>query len=351
MKTIYLLDPFQDPRWADLVDRHPRSSVFHTVAWLEALQQTYGYQPVAYATSPSGGSLEDGLVFCRVKSWITGRRLISLPFSDHCEPLLNSASDEPAFATALEQTLHREKLRYIEIRPVQPFAATTDLCRPTQTYAFHQIDLGPDLATLFKNCHKSSMQQKIQRAAREGLICETGRSEALLDAFWTLLLITRRRHGVPPQPRSWFRNLIRCFGDALQIRVAFQDRRPVASILTLRHKDTLVCKYSCSDTRWNNLGGTQVLFWRAMEEARRDGLRVFDLGRSDSGNAGLIEFKNRWGAACSTLTYVRLSAAPPAKIAATRGCGWAQRIATAVAPGVPDRLFSTIGSALYRHIA
>jgi lipid II:glycine glycyltransferase (peptidoglycan interpeptide bridge formation enzyme) len=137
----------------------------------------------------------------------------------------------------------------------------------------------------------------------------------------------------------------------LQIRVAFRHRQPVASILTLRHKVTLVYKYGCSDERFNNLGGTQLLFWRAIEEARRDGLRVFDLGRSDSDNAGLIEFKNRLGAARSTLTYVRLSAAPPAMIAATRGAGWARRIAKAVAPRVPDRLLSTIGSALYRHIA
>jgi CelD/BcsL family acetyltransferase involved in cellulose biosynthesis len=351
VKAIYPIDPLQDPRWAELVDRHPGASVFHTVAWLEALQRTYGYQPVAYTTSAPGARLEDGQVFCKVESWITGRRLISLPFSDHCEPLLGDAPDAAAFPTALEQTLRREKLRYIEIRPLQPLAAATDLCRPAQSYAFHQIDLRPDLAALFGNCHRSSTQRKIQRAEREGLIYETGRSEALLDAFWNLLLITRRRHGIPPQPRNWFRNLIRSFGDALQIRVAYRDGQPLASILTLRRKDTLVYKYGCSDARFNNLGGTQLLFWRAIEEAKRDGLRVFDLGRSDSGNAGLIEFKNRWGAARSTLTYMRISASPPRGMAGDAGAGWPRRIAKTVLARVPDRLLCMIGSALYRHIA
>ncbi|MGA3097984.1 MAG: GNAT family N-acetyltransferase [Bryobacteraceae bacterium] len=348
-KAVYQIQPLQDLRWAELVDRHPRSSVFHTVAWLGALRRTYGYQPVAYTTSPHGGSLEDGVVFCNVESWITGRRLISLPFSDHCEPLLNNSTDEPAFVTALEQTLHREKLRYIEIRPVKPLTGAAGLFRPAQSYCFHQMDLRPDVATLFANCHKSSTQRKIQRAEREGLICETGRSEALLDAFWNLLFITRRRHRIPPQPKNWFRNLIRCFGDALQIRVAYQGKQPLASILTLRHKDTLVYKYGCSDTRFNNLGGTQLLFWRAIQEAKRDGLSVFDLGRSDWDNTGLIIFKDRWGAARSTLTYVRFSASPHLKMAG--GGGWAERIAKAVVPCVPDRLFRMIGSALYRHMA
>ena len=37
--------------------------------------------------SPPDEPLENGFLFCRVESWLTGRRLVSLPFSDHCEPL------------------------------------------------------------------------------------------------------------------------------------------------------------------------------------------------------------------------------------------------------------------------
>ena len=350
-EAVYQIQPLQDPRWAEFVDRHPRSSAFHTVAWLEALYRTYGYQPVAYTKSPPGITLEDGVVFCRVKSWITGRRLISLPFSDHCDPLVNDAADENMFISAVEQTLHGERLRYIEIRPTRPLACRTNLCRTTENYCFHQIDLRPDLTTLFGNCHKSSTQRKILRAEREDLIYETGRSETLLDVFWNMLLVTRRRHRNPPQPRVWFRNLIACFGDALQIRVAFKDKQPVASILTLRHKDTLVYKYGCSDIRFNNLGGTQLLFWRSIQEGKRDGLRVFDLGRSDCDDNGLITFKDRWGSARSTLTYGRFSPAPPSDVFGRNGAPWAARIARGVVPCLPDRLFCMIGSALYRHIA
>jgi lipid II:glycine glycyltransferase (peptidoglycan interpeptide bridge formation enzyme) len=173
----------------------------------------------------------------------------------------------------------------------------------------------------------------------------------LLDAFWKLNLITRRRHCIPPQPKAWFLNLIDCFGDALQIRVAFKDKQPVASILTLRHKDTLVYKYGCSDARFNNLGGTQLLFWRSIQEGHRDGLRVFDLGRSEFDNAGLIAFKDRWGSARSTLTYARFSLSPPSGIFGCTVAEWAGRIARGVVPCLPDRILRIVGSALYRHIA
>jgi len=349
--TVYRIQPLQDPRWPELVTRHPRSSVFHSVAWLEALHRTYGYGPIVYTTSPPGVALEDGLVFCRVTSWITGSRLIALPFSDHCEPLLDNAADEDVFVSVLEQALHREKLRYVEIRPAHPIAETTSLNHSAQSFCLHQVDLRPDLATLFRNCQKSSTQRKILRAEREGLICETGRSEALLEAFWRLLLMTRRRHHIPPQPKNWFRNLMNCFGDALQIRVAFLGKQPVASILTLRHKDALVYKYGCSDTRFNNLGGTQLLFWRSIQDAKRDGLKVFDLGRSEFDNPGLITFKDRWGSTRSTLTYSRFSLSPTAAISGRSGAEWSRRIARGLVPCLPDCILRMVGSVLYRHIA
>jgi hypothetical protein len=346
---VYRIDPLQDPRWADLVERHPRSSVFHTLPWIEALHRTYGFEPFVFTTSPPDAALEDGLALCMVRSWITGRRLVSLPFSDHCEPLADREAVRP-LAEALQLALRTEKLRYVEIRPRSLGAALPAEWRPAHDYCFHELDLRPDLATLFRGFHKSSTQQKIQRAEREGLTCASGRSAALLDAFWDLLLLTRRRHAVPPQPKAWFQNLVDCFGQALTIRVAFQGRRPAAAILTIWHTDTLVSKYACSDASLRHLGGTQLLFWRAIQEAQRGGLRTLDLGRSDCDNAGLITFKNRLGAASSTLTYYRFSASPGAG-GYHAGAGWGGRIAKVVAPRLPGSLLRLAGRMLYRHIA
>ena len=101
--SLQRIEPLQDPRWGKFLERHPRASVFHTPAWLEALRRTYGYVPVAYTTSLPGRELEDGVVLCQVDSWVTGRRLVSLPFSDHCEPLVDGAERaRSVFARAWE---------------------------------------------------------------------------------------------------------------------------------------------------------------------------------------------------------------------------------------------------------
>ena len=117
MTMVHQIQPLQDPRWGAFLERHPHASVFHTVAWLKALQRTYGYEPVAYTTSPPGGALQNAILFCLVDSWLTGRRLVSLPFSDHCEPLVASQAELDVLLFALEHEVRERNLRYIEIRP------------------------------------------------------------------------------------------------------------------------------------------------------------------------------------------------------------------------------------------
>jgi hypothetical protein len=295
--------------------------------------------------------LSSGLVFCYVNSWLTGKRLVSLPFSDHCEPLVDDGADLHSILSAMEQELRQRKFSYIEIRPIGKIEHTTSLCPASHAYCLHRLDLAADLNRLFSNCHKDSTQRKIRRAEREGLTYEDGQRKSLLDAFYWLLLLTRRRHGLPPQPKRWFQNLIDCFGEALKIRVAFKDNRPVAAILTLRHKDILLYKYGCSDDRFHSLGGMHLLFWRSILEAKQDGLRVLDLGRSDFGNTGLIRFKDRWGSTRSVLTYSRFSASMHSKGSfMPAGTDWVGRSAGLVLAHLPDRMLCLAGDLLYKHL-
>src|SRR5580765_2046799 len=87
------LDPLVDPRWHVLVGRHPRASIFHSVAWLNVLQKTYGYEPVVFGYPDPESGLRSGIVFCKVRSWLTGKRLVCLPFSDHCDPLVDRENE------------------------------------------------------------------------------------------------------------------------------------------------------------------------------------------------------------------------------------------------------------------
>jgi hypothetical protein len=350
-RSIQRIQPLTDPRWDGLLERHPSASVFHSVAWLEALRRTYGYEPIAYTTSAPGEPLNDGLVFCRVESWLTGRRLVSLPFSDHCEPLLQRTGDLQVFLQSIREESEAKKWRYIEIRPQESLAVGIPELHATAQYTLHRLNLRADLPTLFRGFHKDSIQRKIKRAKREGLVYQAGTTESILDAFYQLLTITRRRHGVPPQPKIWFRNLIECFGPALQICVASNGRRPVAGMLTLRHKNTLFYKYGGSDTRFNNLGSMHCLYWESIQRAKDLELETFDLGRSDLDQGGLITFKTRWGGTISNLTYFRFSHSDdPTHWFESAGTTWKTRAVKGTFAHAPASVLPTLGNLLYKHI-
>jgi lipid II:glycine glycyltransferase (peptidoglycan interpeptide bridge formation enzyme) len=210
----------------------------------------------------------------------------------------------------------------------------------------HRLSLQPELNELFLSLHKSSAQRRIRHAQCAGLIEKYGRSEALLRDFYNLLVITRRRHHLPPQPYDWLRNLNDCLGDAFALRLAYQGKTPVAGVLTLRFKDVVVYKYGCSDAGYHHLGAIPLLLWRTIEDAKSSGAREFDIGRSDEDDSGLITFKNRWAREATSIVDWRL----PSRVFLTSRKGWRLRTAKRVFACMPNALLIATGRLLYRHI-
>src|SRR5207248_9373046 len=189
--AVYEVDPLRDARWPQLLESDRRASVFHTPGWLEALRLSYGYTPVVFTTCAPHRDLTNGILFCRINSWLTGHRLVSLPFSDHCDPLCDSTSELKLLLRDVQTFLAQEKRKYFEVRPIAPDLsrmADSVGCAPAADYFLHRLDLRPDLADLFRCFDSNSVQRRIQRADRAGLITKCGRSEDLLAQFYALFI-------------------------------------------------------------------------------------------------------------------------------------------------------------------
>jgi CelD/BcsL family acetyltransferase involved in cellulose biosynthesis len=343
---VNVIDPLQDARWPQFLESRHDASLFHSTEWLDALRRTYGFQPCALTTSRPWEPLINGLVFCRVQSWITGRRLISVPFSDHCTPLVDDETEFEPLLSGLQEEASQGK-QYLEIRSIAGGAAMAPGLTVSGTFCLHRLDLRPTLDELFRTFHGSCIRRRIKRAEREGLRYDDGTSEEQLHGFYQLVVRTRRRQGIPPQPLSWFRNLIACHGENLKIRLACHNGQPVAGILTIRYKSTMTYKYGCSDPEFHHLGPMQLLMWTAIRQAKVSGLLEFDMGRTDWSNEGLLTFKDRWGANRSTLLYLRYPALTPP----SRTQQVAARVAKWFMACAPDRVVTAAGSILYPHFA
>lgn len=110
----------------------------------------------------------------------------------------------------------------------------------------------------------------------------------------------------------------------------------------------MVYKYGCSDAAFNNLGGTALVFWNAIQEAKDRGFVEFEMGRTDADNLGLVAYKERWGAARKSLNYWRASEVHAPEQAEQNI--WKKKIARNVVSIAPDLVLQAVGTLLYRHI-
>ena len=112
---VRIVNPLDLPNWDESILSFPDYSFFHTSAWTRVLVDTYGYKPV-YATAQEGKDFSAVVPMMEVNSFLTGRRGVGLPFTDHCEPLIRDASGFGHLFEALADYGKKNHWSYIEFR-------------------------------------------------------------------------------------------------------------------------------------------------------------------------------------------------------------------------------------------
>jgi CelD/BcsL family acetyltransferase involved in cellulose biosynthesis len=341
MPTTALLDPLADARWRRFVASATDPTPFHHPAWLDLVRRQYRYPVAAACVLDGGGEVVAGMPLVAVASRLTGRRLVCVPFSDACGPLLAPGAPGGAL-DLLAGAVTRERERRgvaLEVHEGFPAAGTT-----VDLFHRHLVPLsdGPDAV---EKAFHSRVRRNTRKARKAGVTVarETGREA--LDAFYALHLQTRRRLGVPTQPRSFIRGLERLFDEGLGfVALARHEGRPVAAAVFLHAGPTLLYKFGASDEAALQLRPNNVLFTDVIRWASEAGFRALDLGRTDFGHEGLRAFKLSWGADERTLAYTYAGTAPPAPGESAR-----DRILAAIIQRTPPVTGQAIGQLLYRH--
>ena len=298
-----------DPAWLELVRNSPDATVFHHPAWSSAVQETYGYPAFVLASRMSDGPLMGGIPVIKVSNPVGRRRLIALPFTDHCPPLLADGADPALFVEGMARWQHGHGDRSLEVRAALPAAGA----HPQAVGTRHLMALEPDVEGVFRRLHRNRIQKRVRRSREAGVEVTLSRSRDELDVFYRLHCETRRRQGVPVQPRRFFERLWQNviepgLGFVITARTAGM---PIATALFLRWNRHLIYKYGASDrTRWN-LGANFLVHWTAIEWGCANGCTTYDLGRTDAGHESLRAFKAGWGAEEVPLIYTHIGTLAP----------------------------------------
>ncbi len=346
-----LIDPLTDPRWDHFVKSHPQGSFYHHSVWGKVIYQTFPHVHPVYSIIEQDGQIAGLAPFFFVKSVLTGKRLIALPFTIYADPLVHS---DEGIHLLIDNLLNIQKNRnasFIQIRT----RFSSEMFREKGFEVFsgfknHVLNLENDLELIWKSFDRTCVRQRIQRAEKSGVAVSQASDEADVKAFFRLHSLTRKQFGIPPQPYTFFRNMWEILHPKgmFDIFIARVSDRPVSSLLCFKYKTTVHAEYMGTDHQFKEYSGNILLFWHAIQKSKADGYRAFEFGASPNSETSLIRFKQRWGTREEELQYCYF----PSVVGFSSGFGnsGSYRFLSWICRRLPSPLFELAGKFLYRHL-
>jgi Acetyltransferase (GNAT) domain len=313
---VQIVDPTHERGWDHVVALHRDACCFHTSAWAKVLQQTYGHRPF-YLQFFFRRRLAALIPLMEVRSAFTGRRAVCLPFSDACEPLVFDPEAIGLIRDRLISFAYERRWKHVEIRGGKSFPLASS---STTKFYGHRLDLRSGIEELFSR-FASPVRRAIRKAERNGVSAEVVRNRQAIADFYRLHAQTRRRHGLPPQPASFFLNIYEHIAKPGLgfVVIAKQGSRPIAAAIFFRFGKNSLYKYGASDEKFQKLRANNLMMWRSIQFLARNGAAKLHFGRTECDNGGLRRFKLSWGTEEETIDYCRVDssgrkcilAAPP----------------------------------------
>src|SRR2546422_6087511 len=155
-----IIDPLCDPSWDRLVLLHSGFNFFHRAAWAKVLCKTYGHKPLYLHFCRDGEPL--ALVpMMEVASPFTGRRGVSMPFSDFCRPLLFDEWSGESLMERLLELGRERKWRYFELRGGKETLPASAVA--AEKFYGHKLDLTVGIEEVFAR-FRDSVRRAIRKA-------------------------------------------------------------------------------------------------------------------------------------------------------------------------------------------
>lgn len=366
-RDVQAVDPLSFEDWDLLLAEHPGATIFHTSAWAQTLVDTYGFIP-RYLVQRDGKRLLSLLPMMEVGSRWIAHRCVSLPFTDGCPPLVSPqlldslptvdpaparpldslremASAEPLLGSAL-RLAQNLRCKSIELRDCKRWASQV---LPSVSFHGHIVPLFVSEEEQLQKC-SPAMRRALRKAGRSPLHLKEGREWADVKAYYALHCQSRRRHGLPPQPIDFFRNiqrqiLARGLGFVL---LAMAGDTPVAGAVFFGFGRNALYKFGASSESHLELRPNNLVLWQGIRRCAERGFSSLDLGRTSLDNDGLRRFKLGLGGEECLIHYVRQDfRLGRVVVTPDRASGWHSRIFRRL----PPPLSRLIGNFLYRLIA
>jgi len=288
--------------WDAYVTAHPHATPFHSRAWCEAITRATGHQCHLVTARDARGTLTGLLPLHHVRSPLFGQALVGSGFAVDGGIL----ADDPAVAATLAEgaaaMAQSLGVPSVELRG-GPQPDADGWRREEGVYAGFARDLASDDdAELLAIPRKQ--RAEVRKVLDSGLTVTSGRDAGERGDHYHVYATSVRNLGTPVFPKALFDAVLDAFGGDADILTVRQDGRPVASVLSLYWRGTVMPYWGGGIADARRLRANELMYFALMRHARAKGCTRFDFGRSKVGT-GPYSYKKNWGFEPQPLVYAR----------------------------------------------
>ena len=299
--NIEIVNPLSFKNWDDIVLTNPDYSFFHSTHWARVISDTYGYK-CEYLLVGNIDNIVSIIPMMGIYNAVLGKRGVSLPFSDYCEPLVFSKISFDEILKELILFFRKKEWRSFEIRGGKQIENNCYF----NSYFSHNLILNEDSIKLFSNFREST-KRNIKTGLKNDVTISINNTEESMDIFFDLNCLTRKRHGLPPQPRQFFNNIYKHIINERNgfIVLALYKNKYIAGSVYFHFGNKALYKFGASIPEFNFLKANNLIMWEAIKWYCTKNYKNLSFGRTNIGDSGLVQYKDGWGTEKSIINYIK----------------------------------------------
>lgn len=299
MKEIKIINPLTDTRWDTFVGNHPLGWVVHLSGWKKVIEQTFSHIKGHYLAiiDTETDEIKAGLPVYEIRSWLTGKRLVSIPFATVSDLLSSNKNQSALLINEAIKLLNQLKYSHMEIRALNSSSLVNHKqLIENHDYKHHYLDLSAGKEAIWDHLHYKAIRYEINKANKNKLKLKIAETENDLHHFYNLYSLTRKRLGLPSQPYLFFERLYDTFSGShnITILLACLEDQAIAGHFLFKYNGRTSVEATGINDAYRKISPNHFLFWEGIKLACAEGYKIYDFGRTSIFNPSLMNFKKRW---------------------------------------------------------
>lgn len=296
-----ILAPPDTAAWDELVLASEGATVFHTSAWARIWTEAWSGARWEAVVLEGGSRYAGGL------AWIARPRgpletIDSMPYATYGGPLVRRDHPDPVsvrvrLLEAYAERAGRKRVLRSQLTWYEGLEAELPAVPEPEEEFTHVLELHPDYERVAGGFSPST-RRLVRQADESGLTVRPAESEEDLRAFVAIAEETVRRRGGTPKPASLYERILRDLVPAglARYHLVLHGEEPVAGSLHFFHEGVATSWLPVSrESAWP-LRPNNYLIASLLETLCAAGYVAYNFGASPRDAAGLIRFKEGWGA-------------------------------------------------------